>query len=378
MSAPLSLTVAGAPRLSRALDACRRELSPWRPYLLLVAVFVGGSQVVGPLVGWWGTASLLTSSALLVAVVLPLLGVCSLLAVWRAIRATDRAAGGALPLVPLVRHAAAPALRALVRLWARTATIVLTATASFATGTAWRLSIPAVHPYAWDRELDAADRWLHGGMAPWQLAHMLAGNATAYAVLDFLYSRLWLLASIGLIASLILAPAGRKTQRILVSFVLTHAVLASGLAMLGSSVGPIYAARASGLAEGADPYAGLHAALATFGDPTVPFSALWYQDYLWRIYLSGNLELTAGITAFPSMHVGFAMLLMLAAWSWRPWAGAIAAALGCCTLFGSVYFGWHYALDGYASILVVGALWWIAGRIVRAGPPHAPTMDAGA
>jgi hypothetical protein len=33
------------------------------------------------------------------------------------------------------------------------------------------------------------------------------------------------------------------------------------------------------------------------------------------------------------------------------------------TIFGSVALGWHYAVDGYASIVGMAALWWVAERI---------------
>ncbi|WP_352458864.1 MULTISPECIES: phosphatase PAP2 family protein [unclassified Mesorhizobium] len=34
-------------------------------------------------------------------------------------------------------------------------------------------------------------------------------------------------------------------------------------------------------------------------------------------------------------------------------------------LYGSVFTGWHYAVDGYASIIVVSVIWWATGRLVR-------------
>ncbi|MER8866395.1 hypothetical protein NKI19_22205 [Mesorhizobium sp. M0751] len=34
-------------------------------------------------------------------------------------------------------------------------------------------------------------------------------------------------------------------------------------------------------------------------------------------------------------------------------------------LYGSVFTGWHYAVDGYASIVVVSVIWWATGRLVR-------------
>ncbi|HET9777156.1 MAG TPA: phosphatase PAP2 family protein, partial [Gemmatimonadaceae bacterium] len=92
-------------------------------------------------------------------------------------------------------------------------------------------------------------------------------------------------------------------------------------------------------------------------------TARQYQTYLWAQYTSGNAGLTTGITAFPSLHVSSATLLALALQSWRRWAGIVGWAFVVLTLLGSVYLGWHYALDGYASILGMLGIWRIAGYL---------------
>ena len=63
-------------------------------------------------------------------------------------------------------------------------------------------------------------------------------------------------------------------------------------------------------------------------------------------------------------------LLALALWLWRRWAGVLGWLMVAVTLFGSVALGWHYAVDGYAALVGMLALWWVAGRIVwRGGAP---------
>jgi membrane-associated phospholipid phosphatase len=61
------------------------------------------------------------------------------------------------------------------------------------------------------------------------------------------------------------------------------------------------------------------------------------------------------------MHVASATLIALALRSWRRWAGVIGWAFVALVLFGSVYLGWHYAVDGYASIIGTLAIWRAAG-----------------
>ena len=37
---------------------------------------------------------------------------------------------------------------------------------------------------------------------------------------------------------------------------------------------------------------------------------------------------------------------------------------GAVILVGSVHLGWHYAVDGYAGIVMAMVAWWLAGPIV--------------
>ena len=56
---------------------------------------------------------------------------------------------------------------------------------------------------------------------------------------------------------------------------------------------------------------------------------------------------------------------MSAAGGLRRWPGRLFALYGLIILLGSVHLGWHYAVDGYVSILAVPMLWWLSGVLVR-------------
>ena len=58
------------------------------------------------------------------------------------------------------------------------------------------------------------------------------------------------------------------------------------------------------------------------------------------------------------------------------WLAIPAGAYAALVLVGSVHFGWHYAIDGYASIAAVLALWWIAGGITRPERTASPRPTA--
>ncbi|HMO69504.1 MAG TPA: phosphatase PAP2 family protein [Novosphingobium sp.] len=103
-------------------------------------------------------------------------------------------------------------------------------------------------------------------------------------------------------------------------------------------------------------------------DRQFPVLVLDVQQLLLFWHFSGEHGLGRGITAMPSMHVGLAFLFFLAmrhqgriaAWAFGAFFVVIALA--------SVHLGYHYAVDGYVSMALTGAIWWAAKRLV--GQPH--------
>ena len=227
----------------------------------------------------------------------------------------------------------------------------------------WRSSIPFVHPFAYDRELALLDRALHGGVDPWRWTHQLLGAPAATRVLGWLYGLAWGIANVGVVLGLAFAAPSFLRRRILVAYVLEYALLGSLLASLVSAAGPVYYAGVTGIAPSADPFAPLIAYLARM-DADGGFLARQLQERLWESYASGS---GFGITAFPSIHVSSAALLAFAGSAASRQLGILGWALCAITLLTSVHLGWHYAVDGYASILGMAAIWWLAGRVSRHG-----------
>ena len=67
----------------------------------------------------------------------------------------------------------------------------------------------------------------------------------------------------------------------------------------------------------------------------------------------------------PSIHVSTALLFFLL---WRRLSRLMGWAMGVflvAILIGSVHLGYHYAIDGYVSIVLAGAAWWGVGRILE-------------
>lgn len=234
----------------------------------------------------------------------------------------------------------------------------------------WKLAIPALHPFDWDARLAALDKALHFGRHPWEWLRPLLENVPATNVLDFAYYS-WLPLVAIVCAWQAWSPRRELRLRFFLTFVLVWIVLGNVVAVAFSSAGPPYWDQVVG---GANPYRGLFDHLSAvarqiqIGTPIV-------QAGLWQRYTSATQSPYTGISAMPSIHVAMPVLYALVGWrTWRP-LGVVFAAYGVLILLGSIHLGWHYAIDGYASIIGVLVLWWLAGRISgRWAPDRLPTQ----
>lgn len=226
---------------------------------------------------------------------------------------------------------------------------------------ALKVMLPLLHPFAFDTRLLALDRALHFGYLPSDLTHRLLPAPTGLHTISYLYHSVWHLLLVFAITACLWARTPQLRQQFFLSFVLCWSVLGTVMATLLSSVGPCYFKHVTG--DGA-PYARLVAALQqTQGDS--PIGAVISQQSLWQAYTSGDYTIQAGISAMPSLHVAMAVLMTLLAWQVHRGLGLLAAGYAAFILFGSVHLGWHYAADGYFSIIGTSAIWWGAGKLVR-------------
>ena len=218
-------------------------------------------------------------------------------------------------------------------------------------------SIPLIVPFYADPPFAAFDRWLHGGIDPWILTHDLGAMLPMDRLLP-LYLSVWAIPAISL--PLILAVTDRNAERkarFLVLYLGCWLILGNVIALAASSVGPVY----YDALLGGDRFATLQLALEDTGLKETRIGAV--QGYLWAAYAERGIALGSGISAFPSVHVGIATItaLYLAERSrWLILPGfAFLAAIG----FLSVYTGYHYAIDGYFSVLFIAGLWYALRRM---------------
>jgi membrane-associated phospholipid phosphatase len=219
---------------------------------------------------------------------------------------------------------------------------------------AFKQAIPRLSSYGWDVPLADLDRALHLGRDAWRLTSWIPQNSWAYRLLDEAYTA-WFLSLI--LSVLIFATWSPSRLRARFFISLTVLLMLGGTlgAIVFASGGPVYYAELTGDAQRFAP-------LLEYIGPT---DARLGQRILWDFYATGSEKLYGGISAMPSMHVAMVALMTLGFTSWNVAAGGVVAVYALLILIGSVHLGWHYAVDGYVSVLLAFAVWLGSGWLAR-------------
>jgi hypothetical protein len=224
-----------------------------------------------------------------------------------------------------------------------------------------KAAIPLIHPFSWDVRLEHWDRWLHGGAAPWELLQPFLGHPLVSQLLNVAYNSWFFLLWISWMWQFFTLKEPQRRMQFLLSTLAAWIIIGSALATLFSSAGPCYFGR---VVAGPDPYQPLMGYLHQASESHLLW-ALGTQQMLWDGYSLGKLNLGAGISAMPSMHVAMATLFALLGWQTSRRMGILLTAFLACIMIGSVHLGWHYALDGYVSFACAVLIWYAAGWFVR-------------
>jgi hypothetical protein len=231
---------------------------------------------------------------------------------------------------------------------------------------AWKTHIP---PFTMDPVLAQWDRRLHGadpyrlfsfGYRPW------VTDALATAYYDWRYVLL------GLVLWQGWSRPGSGRGQFWLAFVLCWILLGTVLATLVPSAGPCFYQVATGQPG---PYAPLMAYLTRVAPPGV-FET---QRGLWTAVANRIVVVGGGVSAFPSLHV--ALPLLGACVAWPKVRGLAWAFIGYAIVLwiGTVHLGWHYAVDGEASALLVYPIWRVSGCLAmdRANRTITPSGQVG-
>lgn len=224
--------------------------------------------------------------------------------------------------------------------------------------TSLKTMLPDINPFFADPYLADLDRLLHG-QDPWVYAVALL-PARLTPVLEVLYFGIWMLLLFAPVLAVLLVPGlrGVRSQYIWTALIIWP-LLGNLIAGAGMSAGPVFYDRVVGDVR----FDALVAYLAQHSK---------YQEfahaYLWESYVSGEVGAGVAISAFPSMHLANATLLVLLASRVNRWLMCAAVTFCALILFGSVYLGWHYAVDGYFSIAATISVWKVVGWALKRKP----------
>jgi hypothetical protein len=224
----------------------------------------------------------------------------------------------------------------------------------------FKQTIPLVHGFSWDIPLMRLDNILHLGHHPWRLLEPLLFHHTILRIIDSLYM-LWFLALF--LFCLWMAWTQRRYLRrcFFVSTLLVWTLLGSGLGTVFSSAGPCYYSKV--INTGDDPFVPLMSKLSEIHESTFLW-AVKNQVSLWQAKNDDIWLPFGGISAMPSIHLAMATIFAILALNVNKWLGVIFIGYLCTMQVGSVILGWHYAVDGYVSIILACFIWKVVTRMV--------------
>lgn len=224
--------------------------------------------------------------------------------------------------------------------------------------------LPDITPFRWDAALADAGRWLHGGRDAWRLLQPLLGHQAVTRVLQYIYLSGWLAMLCGTVTAVAFSQRlAFLRRRFFLTYLFCWVILGNVLAGVFMSAGPVYFGAVTGDHQR---FAELLSYLSFSNGMAQSSTDL--QAALWQAHSAGHTEVGTGISAFPSLHVAMASLFALTCCKANRWAGAGAVAFLVVILATSIHLGWHYAVDGYASMLLTAAAWFGFGALERRYP----------
>ena len=212
-------------------------------------------------------------------------------------------------------------------------------------------------PFAYDVDCHQLDKLIHFGSLPWEITHGIFSSAYATGAINLLYNLWFFVMWFTLLYFVVAKPSLRN--RFLLGFVLCWILVGGLVAILLPAAGPCYIANLDPAHNFySDLFAHLQeqdAALKEIGLPNI--WALAMQDGLWQEHTMSKIGIGSGISAMPSMHVSIAVFLALSVYSVNKRVGFVFLLFVVSTFIGSVHLGWHYAVDGYVSIVITFLIW---------------------
>lgn len=216
--------------------------------------------------------------------------------------------------------------------------------------------IPDIVPFQWDHTFTVLDQVLFAGWHGWEVTHALFPGVTPIVFFETCYTIWFFTMFAGVFWAAKMPLDSPLRLGFILSFVVSWVLGGTVIATLFSSAGPVYVER-------------------LFDDPvfrplTDHFTALNAQrelsflktiEYLWQGQIDPDTP-ALGISAFPSMHLCMATLVALFAFQISRLIGWIMWGFMVIVFIASIHLGWHYAVDSLAGIVIAWAIWWVSVR----------------
>jgi hypothetical protein len=217
-----------------------------------------------------------------------------------------------------------------------------------------KTSFPLANGFPHDIAHADIDKALHFGVDPWRLLYAFGQHEWLLRAIEVNYNVLWFIFCYFTLYWIATSPRADKFRtRFILSWFASWILVGNVAAGTWLSAGPAYYGAVTGdTARFGDQLA----FLATSAGQTS--SAATVQNYLWRLYEGGQMGIGSGISAFPSMHIALIVLITLYVNEFAPRIGRFLWLYVAFVMMSSVYLAWHYAIDGYASLIMVTAIYW--------------------
>lgn len=231
-------------------------------------------------------------------------------------------------------------------------------------------AIPLFNEYKWDSTLIGYDRLIHGE-DPWRILQPWLGQPLITSALAVAYHVWFLLIYCGAIYFAVYEKNRQLVARYFIAYFATWTIGGMLMAVGLASVGPCFVKPLLGMDTFSEQMAYLRSANESY-----PVIVLQVQDMLLEWHRSGQHGLGRGITAMPSMHVALAFLFFLAMRHVGKWPAIVFGVFFLVIFLASIHLAYHYAVDGYASILLVTIIWKISSQISKRWlPEHVEHME---
>jgi len=219
--------------------------------------------------------------------------------------------------------------------------------------------IPDINPFKYDQLFSNLDFWIHGEKFPWEWTHTFFSHSIFTYFFMFSYQIWFVLIWGSFLYFLCACKIENYRQQYLLSFLLSWFFLGSIMALLLSSAGPCFLNHLKPSNNTYLPLLEILESQMQFLD-NIPFyqgNVINVQNYLWDIYVNGDTNIGAGISAMPSMHVSSSVLMALGAYQVNRTVGMLFWIYALIIQIASVHLGWHYAVDGYFSFIATLFVW---------------------